>query len=477
MKQLALIRSVPLNIFYIIAAIGIFIGFLISILNPFVVLAGIAALFVIFQIFNKPEKGIYVSLAYIPLHLFLMTQPFVADIKVGPFFVLGAIKDSLLFLVVFIGTLKFFLKKNNRRIFYSEINKPLYVFLLIGALHLLTSNNLFLGLSAYRYWAEFSTIFFLTPLMINKQKHIKPIFPIIILGGISALAFGTYQHFTGELYARLSNIGTYFYVGRLTLFSRDFSSANTYGIYMGIIFICCVAFLLFGSLSKKNRTILFAIIPVALINIIFTFSRRSILGVLLILLFYLWYSKLRRSYVIVVFIFFISIVFSSSLVVERLQTVFQLYEPSTYARFEEWSFLLNRWIEHPVWGLGLGMVGPASILFEVTKGANVHNSYFIILIQIGIFGLAPFLWFLYKIIAFGMSLIKKIDESILKPHLFATLGCVLFLLFVSLFGTSLDTYPTSLFFWFFAGLLISIGRMVTDVKPLVGRNKKMDRPL
>ena len=58
-----------------------------------------------------------------------------------------------------------------------------------------------------------------------------------------------------------------------------------------------------------------------------------------------------------------------------------------------------------------------------------------------------------------MSLIKKMDKSVFKPHLFATLGCLLFLLWVSLFGASLDTYPTSLFFWFFAGLLISIRRI------------------
>jgi O-antigen ligase len=84
---------------------------------------------------------------------------------------------------------------------------------------------------------------------------------------------------------------------------------------------------------------------------------------------------------------------------------------------------------HPVFGIGLGNNYRNDVQWNQKLNSYIHNGFLWILMKIGIFGFAAFLWFLIASVVRGFKNWNKIDNSFLKgAYIGFTLACIGFML-------------------------------------------------
>ncbi|MCX7918582.1 MAG: O-antigen ligase family protein [bacterium] len=343
---------------------------------------------------------------------------------------------------------------------------PILCFIGLAFIYTFVSPEVKAGFWGLRSTVEFILVFLLTIAILTRAQDIQKAIELFLWSGLLFSLWGLYRIFTTKI-----GLGTWFevmpehIVGRLTVFG-DEHSANAYAIFMAMLVGFCLGALVYrNKLVKSWRYLLGLTLFFGGINLVFTFSRRAWLGVFiasLVIGFLAGKSRIIIRFLLIACIAVVIAYFIQPLALTALFSRITTFDPSHITireRLDEWTVLFQRMLDSNLLGIGLGMVGPVGVLYEIPDATLTHNYYLLLLIEMGMFGLFLFIWILGSILRFGFRLFRILPESFEKTIVLGLLACIIILIISALGGVTFESFPNNLHFWFFAGLLVCIHKL------------------
>ena len=196
-----------------------------------------------------------------------------------------------------------------------------------------------------------------------------------------------------------TNVSRYYH-GDIELFNTEFDPN-----YIAIPIVCAMILMLGNIINKKKRIISGTLFAVMAVSLMYTASRGAFLGLISGMSIVLYYSFFKGKGAARLFSIFLFTVLAYILV----RYMFINFEDATgritdvsndeidNGRLAIWNMSLNKWLESPLLGFGIG--GNHRIL-----GVANHNTYIEVLFCTGLLGTITF-------ICFVVSLLKKAIKS------------------------------------------------------------------
>jgi O-antigen ligase len=205
-----------------------------------------------------------------------------------------------------------------------------------------------------------------------------------------------------------------------------------------LIFVMFFAALCAIIILKKPffRMIYFYLVPVFICGLLLTYNRNywiSIIFSFVIFLFLIDKKEKQRilSWIIITLVFVILVIVP----ITGLSRTARVYSDSIVKRFSsligikdtlasgslEWRKTENQYarqsiLKHPFLGIGLNNYYRPPLSGDKIgwTGIYMHNAYFFILVDMGLLGFLPFLWFYFRFLVRGFSNWRKINDPIEK---------------------------------------------------------------
>jgi len=446
---------------------GVVIGALSSweISNPIGLFAGLGFFFTIIL---KPSLSLATYLAYIPFHLIVYYKVVIgSNVIVAPvgstFSPLAGLKDALFLTILtvwFIGLLKgiYGLPK-------KALPLPLLVFWGLAIVYASISPDWRAGVWGLRLFIFSISYLVAASLYKHWEKITSSIVKAVLISSIPVLAYGAYVAISDPYIGQFTRVeGVPFDVlVRLSVFS-GLNTPNVFGMYLSVVILLAIGSLFLLGLDKLYKIVCFVILPIVILELFLTFSRRSWLGVLAGLMVMLILTRRYRVLLysgisLLVLLFTARLLFpqAMTLMPAHLRTFVQLDSGWNTGRLSEWSMLLNRVAGHYFLGEGLGVISAVGETFGIPGSTIGHNYFIILLVQMGLPGLLVFTWFLGLNLMQGLKLAKSSVLPGFRGMVVTLLSVIVALTVESFFGSGIEGFPFNMYFWTFSGLLMSAG--------------------
>lgn len=169
---------------------------------------------------------------------------------------------------------------------------------------------------------------------------------------------------------------------------------------------------------------------------------------------------------VLLFALFLAFHPSGKKAVEKFKTSFDLNHPTIQTRLHAWKAALNMIKDHPIVGVGMGNYEIFSWRYQTqkleemtlktnTRVDKTHNEYLQVFSELGIIGLALFLWLLFEIVRTGLLGVFRCPYEFF-PYILAFLMGVVAILVDSLFAFPLQFPATVVHFWIYTGVIMVI---------------------
>ena len=228
-------------------------------------------------------------------------------------------------------------------------------------------------------------------------------------------------------------------------------------------------------LSRRARVALFALLAVTIyVGFIQAYSWKSgWLPALFALFVIAWLGKPRYR-IALLLLAGLALVLNS--VVNVNQAVAGGEDYSILTRLEAWRIILEIVKVNPLLGLGLSNYYFYTQLFPILGYSvkfNSHNNYVDIIAQVGIIGLACFLWFMWEVGRLGLELRHEVKVGFQYAFVIGVLGGLVGTLVAGMLGdwilpfvynVGLHGYRSSIFFWLFLGGLVALEQITRNSK-------------
>lgn len=377
-------------------------------------------------------------------------------------------------------------------------NKQTYfliLFLVFSFLSAFWSANAVWSIRKFIFFASIFPIYFLAVYFINSEEKMLKAVKYFIFSGVLASIFGVLQ-FAGQFIYGKNTLNSFF-SGNISklLYGQDFGSLvaqnhswfvniggadyfraisvfpdpHTFALYLGLLIPIASGFFLY---KKTNKIIAFFTLLVMFSAFLLTFSRGGYLGFLaffavsLFLYFSLFKKRINKNtlFTISTIIIILGLIFSSTVVGERLMSSFSMSDISNSGRLGIWKVSLEVFKGNPLLGAGLGAL---PLFFQpsisIKSPINAHNTYLDIASELGIIGLVLFLMIFFYVFK---TLLQNAGNQKEKAYLsFGIIGSLVWFLTHSFFETSLFSVPV------LASLLLILSFSITP-HPLSVRDAK-----
>jgi putative inorganic carbon (HCO3(-)) transporter len=349
----------------------------------------------------------------------------------------------------------------------TYLNLPLFIFILITIISIITSTHFALSIRTFfRKTLEYLLLYFVVvevlceghSINISKKKLRNILILILISASIVAID-ATIQYFTGKDLIRC-------YSREAGWITASFRMPNDFAGYL--IFIIPIGIILFflGLKNKKINLYVGIVTALLIIFLIMSGSKGAWIGFMLALVFM---SALKSKKIMVftlVAILILTFFFLIS-IKTPIKTLITFSDSGGIDRKMMWQSSWNMFIARPWLGQGLGtfMCNYAQYrLKDYPKNfpqiTYAHNCYLQTAAEIGIFGLAAFLWLIITPFVKSINLLKRIKDKFYHSLLLGLLGGMLAFLIQSGVDTNLYSLQLSTLFWFMLGFIISVGKIL-----------------
>jgi O-antigen ligase len=326
----------------------------------------------------------------------------------------------------------------------NPLNRPIAAYLAIAGFStmlgiLFDRVRPLMGLMFVLKYAEYIIVYFAVVNFIRDKKHLKRMIWVALLTAFLVSLYATAQIPQG---IRVS-----------APFEGETGEPNTLGGYL-LFMIAIFGGLLVTSPSLRKGYRYALGIAVLGVPFLFTLSRASYLGALFVapVLIALSRRKLIAGFSVIIF-FLVLLFFAPPSVVERIQytiggqrqqagqmTVGDIrLDTSTSARVQSYSDVLQDFPQHPILGYG------------VTGYGFLDGQYPRVLIEMGLLGMAAFLWLLYSLIRLGWNAYRSAEEEWERGICLGFLAGVVGLSMHAMGGNTFIIVRIMEPFWFFAG--------------------------
>lgn len=384
-----------------------------------------------------------------------------------PFFVsIAPAPVSILMGFLIISFLTKKVLKKERLFTNTPLNIPLLFLFLITCLSFLNSINYFDTLKGGVFrLIGYILIFFVMVEEVKDPRHIKRIIFAISAGIILASFDGIWQVLTGKDFIRgyvpVINIG-------LVRATAAFKDSNILGIYLSAFAPLVFGLNLYYFKNKQKLAFIFVSL-IALIGIILTYSRPTLLAIYVVL-FFLGVARKDKILISLLIIFTLLSSFLLPKSVKNWATEVG-YNPLRFMcnddRIAVYRNSFNMIKDHPFIGLGANTYmknykkyrEPVEYRNIVTKDyMYAHNNFLHMAAEIGLLGLGFFIWLLYKLFMECRNIYRKLDDDYLKIVSLSLSACLIAFLVNGLTESSLYYSRVAIIFWYIMGLALALNK-------------------
>ena len=376
------------------------------------------------------------------------------------------------------------LEQKEETLLKSPLNLPILIFYLAILISLFQTNSLYDSFNELVLWGSYLLLYFIVISLINNKKWIYILLKIVILSASIAAIYCIFQ-FYGLDFLFWRKVG-----GRGSLFST-FGNPNYLAGHLAAV-IPLVFVLFFLQENKFKKIFLEFVIVILYTSLLMTLCRGAwiaLFGSIAVMLGAIYFFKRNeftffrknKTWIIslILILLIISIVYSTPNplnpvelnVTQRAVSVTEIGSSSMQTRFIIWLSSLETIRQSPLWGRGIGTYG---INYPLSQGAvleqeryqkyipytnksiNAHNDYLHIGAEVGIVGLAVFLWIIfafYKNTLIGLLKAQNRERIFL---LIGFIGGVTALLVHSLFSFPFHVIQNGMLFWLILGLSVVV---------------------
>ena len=376
----------------------------------------------------------------------------------------------------------------------SSLSFPIISFIAICILSIFWSDSPMVSLKELPLFLAGPLLYFITTNNIYHKRQIEHLINTILIVGTLLGIYGILQYQGIDFPFWLKNIG------RQKVFGF-FGNVNYFAEY--IIIPLPIAVSLFLVSQNRIKKILFLIGVLAMGGcLISTFTRGSYLGfgASLILMFFLFifsrgknFIKENKKLFIVIFLAIIIILSlfiipnplnKPDTVISKIKSrasIAQLTKgQSIKRRIAIWKFTGLMIKDHPLLGSGLGTFKYNSLKYQAKffeQGDNralypygiadkTHNEYLQLCAELGIIGLAIFIWLMITYFNYGMRYLKR-EKNVQKQGIvIGLMGAVVAVLVDGIFGFPLHLPATIVLFWLALALTFAMTKRETGAKEI-----------
>jgi len=375
----------------------------------------------------------------------------------------------------------------------SPLNLPILIFIVTILISLFRTNSLYDSFNELALWGSYFLLYFIVISSIKDKRWIYILLKIVILSASIAAIYCIFQ-FYGLDFSFWRKIG-----GRGSLFSTFGNPNYLAGHLAAVIPFVFILFCL--QKVKFKKIILELIIALLYTSLLMTLCRGAwiaLFGAIVVMLGVIYFFK-RNEFTffrqnktwlisLILILLVISVIYSTPnplnplgkvSVTQRAASVTEIGSSSMQTRFLIWLSSLETIRQSPLWGEGIGTYGlyyPSSqgaVLAQkryqkyipyTNKSINAHNDYLHIGGEIGIIGLAAFLWIIF---AFYKNALNGLLRAQSRERIFLLIGFiggVTVLLVHALFSFPFHIISNGMLFWLILGLSVVIVKGSEKVK-------------
>ncbi len=348
----------------------------------------------------------------------------------------------------------------------SPLFLPILIFLSIAVISTITSSYKWISLSLLTNLFVYAAIYCLIVNNLKSEKQVKRLIAALLFTSLILGVYGLLQYFnilrlTPSITIPLRVSSTYY-------------NSNHYGGYLAIVTAIPVALFLFSPLSWK--TPFFAALSILLIiNLALSYSWGSVafgVGVIFLIIMRVRVSKrktLATAVAICVLAFFVLLgalimlgptsQLPQSTWTARYTRMAEIANPSVFIRLFMYGKTIPLVLDHPLLG-----TGPGTFIYAFTpyRPPNLsllwnyaHNDYLQIASEMGLIGLAAFLFFVISAITKGFKALES-TSTFNRAIIIGALAGILSILVHGFFDGNLTIIPANiLYFYVLIGVLMS----------------------
>jgi len=372
--------------------------------------------------------------------------------------------NSIIGIMLFTFLIEKFLKKEKPFVMSLPV-VVFFIFIFIGALSFVNSTNLKDSLNGMIKLFKYFVIFVIYSESVRDKSHLKRI-AISAACGVSLIGIDAlWQIYTGRDFIRGNVLNGAIGLSRAT---ASFPGCNVLGVYLTGLTPLIAGLAIF--LSRKKEKLLFTV--------------AAILGATGI------YLSLSRGAGIGFFVsvVFLSLVKKNKFMVSALILAFLIYPFIMPQNIKDWAKSLNYnpfYIltcqtrvgiyrntlhminEHPFLGIGINTfsrsynqyrLAEVETTNETAPGYYAHNNFLHMAGEMGLFGLAAFLVFLFLVFKSAWKAFKRGKDPYVKAFAVSVFAAILAYLINGLTETSLYHPRVVMIFWLMVGLSLALGK-------------------
>jgi O-antigen ligase len=302
---------------------------------------------------------------------------------------------------------------------------------------------------------------------IKDRKHVSLVVSAIILGAALASADALWQIKFGKDFIR-GNV-PHIKIG-LSRATSAFPNPNVLGVYLSALSPLVIGLALYYFKGTKKVLMLFISLLVTL-GIVLTFSRGTALAFYVSILFL---SILRKnkiisfSLIILLLIFFFVMPQNIKDWAKKIN-----YNPIVFMlnidRISIYKNTLNMIKHHPLIGVGVNTFSKNYLQYklpEIGEDAKTgdsmyaHNHFLHMAGEIGLLGLAVFVWLLIRLFKRNFHVYKNLDSDFYQITLLSLIACLIAFLVNGLTETSLYYSRVAMIFWYLTGFSLAFARFI-----------------
>lgn len=321
------------------------------------------------------------------------------------------------------------------------------------------------------------TGYYLIPLFVNSELRLK----YLVFGSIITHTLLVIYGFCTQIVMGIKIYGEIGY--------PFFTEHCIYAAYITFSFSILLAFAL--DYHKKNPNLLPAGISLLFAAaIVLTFVRAAWLSIFVLLLFYLFQFRKRRSAVNLILVILAFVLLSAgllittkigSLLMQRIDTIADLNYVANYDRLDRWTAAWEIWEDYPWSGIGWGVYPDMYFYYRTYADAfsgwermGAHNLYLELMAESGIFGLLAYLFMIFMFFRQGFKLLRRLQSSFLKIFLIGIQGGMITYLVHAFVNNLGPSDKMSITFWVSFGMIPVLSHLADLEQKAEKETKKND---
>lgn len=364
--------------------------------------------------------------------------------------------DDFLLGVVFLTWLaKLAINKQLGFLRSTPLNVPLGLFLvscLVSTGWGILNGSVKNPLASFFYFLKYFEYFFLFFMVVNvvrERRQIALFLKAMFATAVGVSLFGYWQLMVHGTRMRVT-----------APFEGLHPEPNTLAGYLLLMLAICAGLLL-SSPSGSRRLFLLGMIGLMLPPFVYTYSRSGYAAFLVMYLTLCMFSKRHKPLLFALLVL-------GGLAVQAIlpQTVFErvaeTFDPSSAVtigglglslspayRLMMWQVMFDRWMQHPLLGFGVSGIG-----------FFVDGQYLLVLGELGLTGLAIFLWIRWKLLKMSYAHYRTLEDPLAKGISLGFLAALVGLLLFSFGGNVFIIVRIMEPFWFLAAMVMVLPQVM-----------------